>query len=93
MTDELNQAATGLAREDAPSLSDLATPEEGAGAWARGWYKALTVDGYQTGRGKVFQTSDVLAKDPASRNLFICVAVSGDFYVPSDPDPAKRKLT
>lgn len=92
MTDELNQA-TGLAREDAPSLSDLATPEEGAGAWAKGWYRATVLDGYSTGRGKVMQTSDVVAKDPASRNLFICLAVNGDAFVPSDADPSKRKLT
>ena len=99
MSDQLQDAlesaaaATGLAKEDAPSLSDLATPEEGAGAWAPGWYKATILAGYQTGRGKVMQTSDVTAKDPSSRNLFICFAVNGDVYVPSDVNPANRKLT
>jgi len=91
MTDD--PAATGLAREDAPSLSDLATPEEGAGAWAKGWYRATIIGGYNTTRGKVFQTSDAVAKDPSSRNLFICVAVNGEAFVPSDADPSKRKLT
>jgi hypothetical protein len=90
MTDDLQ--ATGLAREDAPSLSDLATPEEGAGAWAQGWYRGTVLDGYATGRGKVMQTIDLPSKDALSRNLFICIAVNGDVFVPSDPNPAKRVL-
>lgn len=85
--------ATGLAPEGAPSLADIATPDEGRGAWERGWYRAKILDGYTTGKGTVFETKDVTAKDPSSRNLFICFAVNGDVFVPSSPDPAKRKLS
>lgn len=86
-------AGFGLAPEAAPSLTDIAAPEEGAGAWPKGWFRAVTLPGYSTGRGKVMETADVLAKDPASRNLFICIEVAGDVYVPSDPDPAKRVVS
>jgi hypothetical protein len=92
-------AATGLAPENAPAMSgldafdDLATPSEGAGPWPKGWYRATIVEGYTTGKGTAFETRDALAKSPGSRNLFLCVQVSGDVYVPSDNDPDKRKLT
>jgi hypothetical protein len=87
-----NQLREGLAVESAPSLSDLATPEEGAGAWPKGWYRADIVEGYTTGRGNAFETRDQLARDSGSRNLFLCLVVNGDVYVPSDSDPSKRKL-
>jgi hypothetical protein len=87
------QAQSGLAQEAAPSLSDLAAPEEGAGAWPKGWFRAVILPGYTTGKGTTFETSDKLARDPGSRNLFICLEVSGDVYIPSSPDPAARKLS
>lgn len=92
MTDELNQA-TGLAREDAPSLSDLALPDESQGAWPRGWYRAKCLPGYATGKGTQFETASTRSKDGASLNLVICFAVKGDSYVPTSADPAQRKLT
>jgi hypothetical protein len=96
---QLNQAAaavTGLAPETAPSgvdLDEFAKPTEGEGAWAKGWYRATIIPGYSTGRGKVMESSDVLSQTAGSRNLFLCFAVNGEVYVPSDPDPSKRKLT
>lgn len=92
MTDDQN-VATGLAREDAPSLADLATPEEGAGAWPDGWYRAVVVAGYTTGRGKVMETTDSISKDQASRNLHIALKLDGSAYVPSTARVSDRKLT
>jgi hypothetical protein len=83
----------GMAPEESPSLSDIAAPEEGAGAWPKGWFRAIILPGYTTGKGTVMETQDKLARDPVSRNLFLCFAVQGDIYVPSDPDPTKRKLS
>jgi hypothetical protein len=74
-------------------MSDLAIDSEGAGAWAAGWYRAIIVPAYTTTRAKVFETRDMLAKNATSRNLFVCVAVAGDVFVPIDPNPAKRILT
>lgn len=94
-TDNLNDQGQGfgLAPEEAPSLSDIAAPEEGAGAWPKGWFRATVLPGYTTGKGNVMETQDKLARDPASRNLFLCLAVAGDVFIPSDPDPAKRTLS
>jgi hypothetical protein len=89
---DLELQQVGLVQEEAPSLADLAMPEEGAGAWAAGWYRATIVEGYTTGRGKVMETSDQSAKDPSSRNLFVCLALDGEQYVPSSADPTKRTL-
>lgn len=90
----LNQGfATGLAPENAPSLADLASPEEGAGAWPKGWYRSRVLPGYTTSRQKVLETKDALSKNADSRNLTLCLEVNGDVYVPSDTDPSKRKLT
>ncbi len=79
-----------LVAEPAPSLADLAAPEEGVGAWPRGWYRAHIITSYTTGKGKVFETSDVLSKDAASRNLFLCLALDGTAYRPSSSDPKER---
>ena len=91
MTEPNNTAQ--LAPEDAPSLGDLATPEEGSGAWPKGWYRATIIDGYTTGKGKIFETKDALANDPASRNLFVCVKFDGAAYVPVSHDPGARVMT
>jgi hypothetical protein len=84
--------STGLAPESAPSLADLATPEEGAGAWPDGWYRGEIIAGYATGTGKAFETTDQMAKDPVSRNLFICLRLDGGVYVPSSRKQSDRKL-
>jgi hypothetical protein len=93
MNSDPNAQGFGLAPEEAPSLSDIAAPEEGAGAWPKGWFRAVVLPGYSTGKGNVMETTDKLARDPASRNLFLCLAVAGDVFIPSDPDPSKRTLT
>lgn len=92
MTDDPN-TATGLAREDAPSLSDIASPDEGQGAWPKGWYKARSIEGFATGKGTQFVTGDVFSKDRNSRNIVICFNVKGDVFVPSSTNPSERKLS
>jgi len=89
-------AAAGLAPENAPTfgdIDDLAAPTEGAGAWPKGWYRATIIDGYSTGKGTVMETRDGLSNNGTSRNMHVCFAVDGNIFVPSDSDPAKRKLT
>lgn len=62
-------STVGLAREEAPDLSDLAGPTEATANWPKGWYRAVVLPGYTTGKGTQFETRDVTAKDPSSRNL------------------------
>jgi hypothetical protein len=64
----------GLVSEEVPSLVDFA--EEPGGAWPKGWYPAIVVEGYATGKGKIIQTTDELSKDTNSRNLRIAFQVS-----------------
>lgn len=95
MTEEQyrNPAVSGLATEEtAPDLLDLAAPTEGAGSWPRGWYRALVLPGYATGKGTAFETRDLVAKDPSSRNLFICFEIQGDVLVPTSRVAEDRKL-
>lgn len=70
----LNGIADGLETEEVPSLSDFA--DEPSGAWPNGWYSAEIIEGYTTGKGKVFETEDTVSKRGDSRNLRLCFKVS-----------------
>lgn len=55
------------------SLTDF---DEGpGGALPKGWYGATIIEGYSTGKGKVFTTSDSPSKDGNSRNFMLVLAL------------------
>jgi len=66
----------GLAQEELPSLSDFY--EEPGGNITPGWYDAVVLEGYATGKGTQFTTADEPAKD-GRRAFRLCfgIAVSG----------------
>lgn len=64
-----------LISEELPSLSEFA--EEAGGAWPVGWYKAMVIDGYATRKGTVFTTEDTPSRDGQSRNMRLCLNVTG----------------
>lgn len=70
MSDEATQAARidqpGLAAEEMPSLGDFY--EEPSGNITPGWYAATVLEGYATGKGTQFTTTDEPFKD--GRRIF-----------------------
>src|SRR5260221_7629253 len=62
-----------MAAEELPSLSDFY--EEPGGVIAPGWYKAQVLEGYATGKGTQFTTSDEPAKE-GRRAFRLCFGVN-----------------
>ena len=68
--------APGLAAEELPSLSDFY--EEPGGNIAPGWYAATVLEGYATGKGTQFTTSDEPFKDGRRTfRLALAITVNG----------------
>lgn len=71
----LSGVVDSLAAEEVVSLAEFA--DEPGGAWAPGWYAAEIIEGYTTQKGKVFTTEDAASSKGDSRNLRVCLKVSG----------------
>lgn len=75
MTDNLSSMIGELEKEEVLTFDDFA--EETGGAWPRGWYSAVVIEGYSTAKGKVFATEDSTSQKGDSRNLRLCFRVTG----------------
>jgi hypothetical protein len=73
MSDDMNRMNGGLAAEEMPKLEDFF--EEPGGNITPGWYDAEVIEGYATGRGTQFTTSDEPSKD-GKRALRFCFALA-----------------
>lgn len=76
MSDSINDIVLEAAPEPKVLNLDEFPDEPSGGAWPKGWYGALVLEGYSTPKGTVFTTSDGTSKDGSSRNLRICFKVS-----------------
>jgi hypothetical protein len=65
----------GLEVEEILGLEEFA--DEPQGAWPKGWYPLEIIEGFQTKKGTVIQTSDAVSSKGDSRNLKLCVKVVG----------------